>query len=182
MPYSTMTVQAIRELPVCELADRDCDLYLWTTQRYLRDAFGVLDAWGFRYCQMLTWCKAPMGKGQGGLFTPTTEFILLGRKGKMPKKERIDSTWWQVKRPHNSHSTKPEFFLDLIETVSDPPRLEMFARRARLGWDVWGNEVESDVAVASVLSGLTPLPPDACGGVVVDRESSLAAGAGEANR
>lgn len=151
MHYQTMTVQTIAELPVCDLADRDCDLYLWTTQRYLRDAFGVLDFWGFRYCQTLTWCKAPMGKGQGGLFTPTTEFVLLGRKGRMPKKERIDSTWWQVKRT-NVHSKKPEFFLDLIESVSDAPRLELFARRARLGWDVWGNEVESDAEVAKVLT------------------------------
>jgi N6-adenosine-specific RNA methylase IME4 len=152
MPYQTMTVQAITELRVCNLAGADCDLYLWTTQRYLRDAFCVLESWGFRYCQILTWCKAPRGKGQGGLFTPTTEFILLGRKGRMPKKQRIDSTWWQVKRPHNSHSTKPEFFLDLIETVSDAPRLEMFARRARIGWDVWGNEVESNPDVSAVLS------------------------------
>jgi N6-adenosine-specific RNA methylase IME4 len=151
MPYPTMTVREICALPVRGLAAEDCDLYLWTTQHYLRDAFAVLDAWGFKYCQTLTWCKTPRGKGQGGLFTPTTEFVLLGRKGRMPKKERIDSTWWNVKRPHNSHSTKPDFFLDLIESVSDAPRLEMFARRARLGWDVWGNEVESTPAVCGIL-------------------------------
>lgn len=152
MPYPTMTVSAICALPVRELAAEDCDLYLWTTQHYLRDGFAVLAAWGFRYCQTLTWCKTPRGKGQGGLFTPTTEFVLLGRKGRMPQKERVDSTWWKVKRPHNSHSTKPDFFLDLIESVSDAPRLEMFARRARLGWDVWGNEVMSTPEVANVLS------------------------------
>jgi N6-adenosine-specific RNA methylase IME4 len=154
LPYPTMTVPEIRALPVSSLADTDCDLYLWTTQHYLPDAFTVLDAWGFRYCQTLTWCKAPRGTGQGGLFTPTTEFILLGRKGAMPHaKQRLDSTWWQVKRPHNSHSTKPQFFQDLIETVSDPPRLELFARpwtplfQARPGWHAWGNEVESDVVL-----------------------------------
>lgn len=141
MPYQTMSVSEISALPVAECAADDCDLYLWTTQKYLPDAFNVLAAWGFKYCQTLTWCKTPRGTGQGGLFCPTTEFLILGRKGKMPKKPRIDSTWWNVKRPHNSHSTKPEFFQDLIETVSDGPRLELFARRPRDGWAVWGNEV-----------------------------------------
>ena len=143
MPYQTMPTQDIAALPVFGVASDNCDLYLWTTQKYLPDSFNVLKAWGFRYCQTLTWCKTPRGTGQGGLFCPTTEFILLGRRGAMPKKKRVDSTWWNVKRPHNSHSTKPEFFQDLIETVSDGPRLELFARRPRLGWTVWGNEVDS---------------------------------------
>ena len=142
LPYPAMTVQEITELPVDGCSADDCDLYLWTTQKYLPDAFSVMQAWGFKYCQALTWCKAPRGLGQGGLFCPTTEFVLLGRKGRMPKgKRRQDSTWWQVKRPA-AHSTKPEFFQDVIETVSDCPRLEMFARRQREGWTVWGNEVE----------------------------------------
>ena len=143
--YQTMTAQEIAALPVAGCAADDCDLYLWTTQKYLPDAFGVMHAWGFRYCQTLTWCKAPRRLGQGGLFCPTSEFLLLGRKGRMPQgKRRIDSTWWQVKRPHNSHSAKPEFFQDMVETVSDGPRLELFARRKREGWTCWGNEVEAN--------------------------------------
>jgi N6-adenosine-specific RNA methylase IME4 len=90
-----------------------------------------------------------MGTGQGGLFTPTNEFIVHGRKGRMPKKQRIDTTWWKVKRT-NVHSRKPEFFQDVIERVSDEPRLEMFARRQRLGWDVFGNEVENSIDISSV--------------------------------
>ena len=144
IPYETMSVEEIKALNVADLADENCELYLWTTQKYLPDAFEVLKAWGFKYCQTLTWCKKPMGKGQGGVYCPTTEFLILGRKGKMPKVKRIDTTWWNVKRT-NKHSKKPEFFQDLIETVSDAPRLEMFARRERKNWDVWGNEVESNV-------------------------------------
>ena len=71
----------------------------------------------------------------------------------MPKVKRVDTTWWNVKRT-NKHSKKPEFFQDLIETVSDAPRLEMFARRERKDWDVWGNEVESSIAPTCVLSKL----------------------------
>ena len=95
MSYDTMRVADIAALPVGGCANEDCDLYLWTTQKYLPAAFGVVEAWGFRYCQTLTWCKTPMGLGQGGLFCPTTEFLLLCRRGRMPKgKRRIDTTWW----------------------------------------------------------------------------------------
>lgn len=141
MPYSTMTVPEIEALPVAGIAAANCELYLWTTQRYLPSAFGVLDAWGFAYCQTLTWCKKPKGTGQGGLYCPTTEFLLLGRRGKMPGgKKRIETTWWQVKRPMR-HSEKPEHFQDVIEMQSEEPRIELFARRKRAGWDAWGNEV-----------------------------------------
>ena len=143
MPYPTMSVEEIAAMNVRELADENCELYLWTTQRYLRDAFSVLDVWGFKYCQTLTWCKTPMGKGQGGVYCPTTEFALLGRRGKMPDVERIDSTWWNWKRAWKKHSKKPDAFFEMLETVTEQPRLEMFARRKREGWDVWGNEVES---------------------------------------
>ena len=141
MPYETMTVEEICDLPVASIAAESCDLYLWTTAKYLPNSFCVVESWGFRYCQTLVWCKTPRGTGQGGLYCPTTEFIVLARKGKMPEgKKRVETTWWNVKRPHNAHSKKPEHFQDVIESVSDAPRIELFARRKRLGWDVWGNE------------------------------------------
>lgn len=145
MPYQTMSVDEIKKLPVRDLANDNCELYLWTTQKYLPDAFDVIKAWGFKYCQTLVWCKKPRGLGQGGVYCPTNEFLLLARLGNMPKVKRIDSTWFLTKRPHNSHSTKPEFFQDMIEQVSFSPRIELFARRKRIGWDAWGNEVDSDI-------------------------------------
>jgi N6-adenosine-specific RNA methylase IME4 len=141
MPYKTMSVDEIKKLPIVDISADNCDLYLWTTQKYLPFSFDVLTCWGFKYCQTLTWCKKPKGTGQGGLYCPTTEFLILGRKGKMPAgKKRIDTTWWEVKRPMR-HSQKPEFFQDIIEKQSDGPRVEIFARRKRQDWDVWGDEV-----------------------------------------
>jgi len=147
IPYPTMKLEEIKALPVGILADTNCELYLWTTQHYLPFAFSVIQSWGFKYCQTITWCKTPRGLGQGGIFCPTTEFLLLARKGKMPRVKRLGSTWYLTKRPHNSHSTKPEFFRELIERVSNPPRIELFARRKVEGWDCWGNEVESDIVL-----------------------------------
>jgi N6-adenosine-specific RNA methylase IME4 len=130
MDYPTMTIDEIKALPVKNLADENCELYVWTTQKYLPFTYEILKHWGFKYCTTLTWCKKPMGKGQGGVYTPTTEFLVHGRIGKMPKVERIDSTWFEHKR-QSKHSKKPEFFQDLIEIVSEAPRLEMFAITAK---------------------------------------------------
>ena len=121
LAYPYMSIDEIALMPISNLAAENCELYLWTTQKYLPQSFSILAGWGFKYCETLTWCKQPRGTGQGGLFTPTTEFIVHGRTGRMPKKKRIDSTWWKVKRPHNSHSTKPEEFQDIIERVSEEP-------------------------------------------------------------
>ena len=145
IPYLTMSVEAIKSLPVSALAEDDAHLYLWTTNRFLEDVWAVARAWGFRPSTLLTWCKAPMGLGLGGAFTITTEYILFARRGSLAPLSRSDSTWWQWRRPYNehgapSHSQKPEHFLDLVEQVSPAPRVELFARRHRLGWDVHGFE------------------------------------------
>jgi N6-adenosine-specific RNA methylase IME4 len=140
LPYEAMPVGAMLSLPVKDWAEDDAHLYLWTTNRYLRVAFDVVEAWGFRASQVLTWCKQPRGIGPGGAFASTTEFVLYARRGK-PEAHRVDSTWWLWPRPTNGeHSAKPEAFLDLVEQVSPGPYLEMFARRARFGWDYWGDE------------------------------------------
>src|SRR3990167_11386175 len=98
LPYDTMTVQQIKELKVNDLAENNCELYLWVTQKYLPVSFEIITHWGFKYCQTLVWCKKPRGLGQGGLYCPTNEFLILARKGKMPKKRRIDTTWFLTKR------------------------------------------------------------------------------------
>lgn len=147
LPYSAMTTQAIADLPVAELAADGCHLYLWTTNRYLRDAYDVAEAWGFKPSQILTWCKAPMGLGPGGAFVSTTEFCLFARRGALGHLSRVDSTWWQWKRAAGAaHSVKPAGFLDLVEQVSPSPRVELFARAPRLGWDSWGKGYESGAA------------------------------------
>lgn len=145
VPYSTMTLADLAGLPVAEMAEPDAHLYLWTINAYLCEAYDLARAWGFKPSTLLTWCKAPMGLGLGGAFTITTEFVLYARRGSLAPLQRMDSSWFHFKRPYNSnggpaHSAKPEGFLDLVEQVSPGPYLEMFARRARFGWDYWGDQ------------------------------------------
>lgn len=146
LTYKTMTVQQIAAIDIP--AEHDAHCYLWTINKYVEDAYRVMRAWGFKPVTLLAWCKAPMGLGLGGTFVNTTEYVLFGRRGNLPAKTRIDRTWWNWKR--GKHSQKPEAFQDIVEQVSPGPYLEMFARRRRPGWDVWGNEVESDVEILSV--------------------------------
>lgn len=147
LPYPSMTVAAIAALPVGNVAARDAHLYLWTTNKYLPEAFGVVRDWGFTYTHTLVWTKAPGGKLYGGTYVPTTEFVLFAKRGSAPARSRMASTWFAWKRTR--HSVKPEAFQDMVEQVSPGPYLELFARRPRLGWDVWGNEVESSIVMAA---------------------------------
>lgn len=138
LSYPTMTLDTIKALPVAELADEQAHLYLWTTNILVRRAYEVVEAWGFKPSVLLTWCKAPIGLGLGDAFGITTEHVLFAHRGGLRPLTRAPSTWWLWKR--GKHSAKPEAFLDLVETVSPGPYLELFARRNRLGWDTWGNE------------------------------------------
>lgn len=136
MPYPTMPVADIATLPVSDLAESDAHLYLWTTQRFLRDGFDVLAAWGFKSAAVLVWSKPP--KGFMGTFVASAEFCLFGRRGTLPAMSRHIGTVFDW--PRSAHSAKPEAFIDMVEQVSPGPYVELFARRHRLGWDVWGNE------------------------------------------
>jgi N6-adenosine-specific RNA methylase IME4 len=149
LPYPTMDVPAIESLPVGDLAAPDAHLYLWVTNRYIEAGYGIARAWGFRPVVLLTWAKAPRGIGLGGTFVQTTEHVLFARRGTLKAKTRVDSTWWQWTRQDAAHSRKPDAFLDLVETVSPGPYLELFARRQRLGWDTWGNQALEHVALTT---------------------------------
>lgn len=135
-PYSSMTLNEITALPVGDLAEGGAHLYLWTTNRYLYAAHDVAKAWGFRPSQTLVWCKLPRGIGPGGAFSNTTEFVLYCRRGSLPYQDRIDTTWWLW--PRGAHSAKPPAFMDIVERVSPAPRVELFCRAPRFGWDTWG--------------------------------------------
>ena len=139
MPYPMMSVGEIKALPVESMAADDSHLYLWTTQRYLRDAFDVVDAWGFKYSATLVWAKKPKPTMIGGIYRPSTEFILFARRGSLDPLRRETTQWFPWPR-QGRHSQKPEAMQDMVETVSPGPYLELFARRERLGWDTWGNE------------------------------------------
>ena len=141
-----MSMDEICALPVGDFASERAHLYLWTTNILVESAYDVARAWGFKPSVLLTWCKKPLGMGLGDAFGITTEHVLFAHRGGLRPLRREPTTWWLWKR--GAHSRKPDAFLDVVESVSPGPYLELFARRNRLGWDTWGNEslVHAEVA------------------------------------
>lgn len=152
LPYPSMTVTEIATLPIARLVQREGYIFLWTTNRYLPDAADLVRGWGFSYRQTLTWDKGVGSGGLGGMFATTSEFVVVAQNirpgtnahGSRTKRLRHEESVLRFPRQPR-HSQKPEAFYDLVEQVAPGPYLDMFARRQRLGWDVWGNEVDSDV-------------------------------------
>lgn len=143
LPYPTMSLDAIKALPVGEMADTGCHLWLWTTNSFLRVGYDVMEAWGFKYLAPIHWIKP---SGCGNYVIHRTQTLLLGykEKCKFERKRYFPNILAPGKDP-TRHSAKPNEFYDLIEQVSEPSRLEMFARNKREGWHSWGNEIESDL-------------------------------------
>ena len=150
--YPTMKLSDICTLPVADIADKDCVLFLWATYPNLREAFAVLDAWGFVYKTVaFTWVKRNRKSpgffvGLGHWTRANAEICLLATKGK-PK--RISRSVRQIiDTPIERHSKKPdEIRTRIVELMGDVPRIELFARERTDGWDVFGNEVESDITL-----------------------------------
>ncbi len=151
---------------MAELAAPNCRLFLWTTNRYLPDAFGVARSWGFTYRQTLVWHKTGNPSPFGGSVAPNhAEYVLVATKGVPELVARLPSN--VVAAPaQRSHSRKPEAFMDLFEAASPAPRLEMFSRRARFGWDTWGNEAlhGDDMTCNAPGASGEPLCEDCLGG------------------
>lgn len=156
LAYPTLTIAEIVALPVKDIADDASNLYLWTTNQFLHEALGVARAWGFQYRMLWTWCK---NNGIGGHPRNATEHILIASRGETPtlgRHEKATLNWLMV--PRGKHSEKPDQFMEMIERFSPAPRIELFARRQRLGWDTWGDEALDHIAFTteSALKRTTP--------------------------
>ena len=154
LPYDTMSVEEIKLLPVRDIVDTNSHLYLWVTNKYLMNVGEIIKAWGFNYSTTLVWAKRPIGSGMGGTFKVSTEFLIFATRGKVDAKKSVNGTWFDKKRKYVNgypcHSKKPDFFYELIESVSRGDKVELFAREKKEGWDVWGNEVECDIDLGVV--------------------------------
>jgi N6-adenosine-specific RNA methylase IME4 len=142
--YPTMTIEEICALKVP--AKDNAVLYMWATAPKLLEAIKVLNAWGFEYKTQAVWDKEIIGMGYW--FRGQHEILIVATKGKFSPPEqplRISSV---IKEKRTKHSKKPIYVRDMIEKwFPNAERLEMFARTSGENWDVWGNEVESSVAL-----------------------------------
>ncbi len=139
--YSTMSIEQLERLDVAGLSDVDCHIYMWITNRSLPKGFRLLEAWGFRYITAITWVKPHFG--MGNYFRGQTEHVLFGVKGSQPLKRKDVGTVFAANRGDGGHSSKPKEFLELVESCSPGPFLEMFSRSQRDGWVSWGENTNA---------------------------------------
>jgi Transcriptional activator, adenine-specific DNA methyltransferase len=137
LDYPTMSLDEIAALPIAEHAADDAHLYLWVTQRFLPDGLALVEEWGFKYHCLLTWLKP-------GGFAPfswmfNTEHVVFAYRGQFELRELGLNIGFQA--PRGAHSEKPEAFYDMVERASFEPWVELFARRGRANWTVWGDEM-----------------------------------------
>lgn len=152
--YPLMKIKEIIALApfINSISEDNCHLYLWVTNNYVEDGYRVLRAWGFRPITIITWLKDKIGLGQ--YYRGITEHCLFGVKGILPYKV-LDGKRQQgrtgFEAPRTKHSMKPHEVRDMIEKVSYPSYVEIFARpdnnmdifaKPLVEWDFIGNEVD----------------------------------------
>lgn len=148
--YGSMTLDQLSGLK--PPAATNAHLYLWTTNSFLEQSFSIARAWGFVPKTVCTWVKTHQADAErvsmksGYYFRGATEHFLFCMRGSLPftTDEAFPTAYLWPRLPH---SVKPDAFYDLVETVSPAPRLELFARRQRFGWDTWGDQALEHVEV-----------------------------------
>lgn len=154
--YPQMTNEELKALPINQIMDDDCILFMWCTWPKIKDGLDVIESWGFEYkTAAFVWFKTFNGRthrGMGRWTRSNSEYVLLARKNKVSRKsarisqiiqsiEDFDFMPETIKQEIMGHSKKPDTVRKkIIELVGDLPRIELFARTKVHGWDVWGND------------------------------------------
>lgn len=154
--YKTMSLSDIKALRIGNIAHEDCILFLWVTFPMIQEGLDVIRSWGFKYKTLgFSWIKlnkksATPFFGIGHYTKSNCEVCLIGIKGK--PKIASDSVSSVIIKSRQAHSKKPDKARErIVELMGKVPRIELFAREKTRGWDVWGDEVESDERVCKSL-------------------------------
>jgi N6-adenosine-specific RNA methylase IME4 len=144
--YPAMPTEEICAMPIADVVTPAAALFMWTPACNVPDAMRVLDAWGFDYVTCAVWVKPKAGK-LGHWVRTQHELLVIGRRGDMPTPLPADRPPSIINAPRREHSRKPDEAYEVIERMyPDLPRIELFARARRDGWDAWGNEAAGEAA------------------------------------
>lgn len=132
-PYPEMSLDEIKNIQMP--SSDDCVMFLWTTHKFMRHSFDLLDAWGFRDVAIITWVKDRMGLGQW--LRSQSEFCIMAVKGHPITILSNQTT--VVNGPLKAHSQKPDEFYQMVDSLCVGRKLDYFARDERSGWAVFGS-------------------------------------------
>ena len=143
--YELMPLERIKAMPVADLCEENAHLYLWIPNGLLQEGLDVIKAWGFTFRSPIYWIKPRLSLGN--YIRNASATLFFATRGKAPVKFHAQPNW--LFAPQQQHSHKPEEQFAIIERLSDGPYLELFARRRHHSdcWDVWGNEIDSDIII-----------------------------------
>lgn len=151
--YETLEAKDIAALPIQDFIDKDAACFMWTTDTHMPQALEIMKAWGFTYKTVAFVWEKQTNKGNpvcllGPWTHKTYEICLFGTKGAMMKHKKDSKIRQMVKAERTIHSKKPQEVADrIVRMFPDCSRIELFARDAKPGWDVWGNEVQSTIEI-----------------------------------
>jgi len=134
-PYPEMSLEEIKNIK--PPASENCVLFLWTTHKFMRYSFDILDIWGFREVAIITWVKDRMGLGTW--LRSRSEFCIMAVKGS-PKVNLTNQTTI-IEGKVREHSRKPDEFYQMVDSLCIGRKLDYFAREKRNGWEIFGEEV-----------------------------------------
>ena len=139
LDYPTMSFEDIAALPVPDLLDDHAFVFIWQIQAYLWRTPELLSAWGLKHRWMMVWIKPG---GFQSLNSPQNniEFVVMAAKGNPRLVDQTDF-FTGFAAPRGLHSVKPSGFYSTIARCCPAPRVDIFSRQPRPGFDVWGNEV-----------------------------------------
>ena len=151
--YNTMSIKEMCEIPVNNITADNSVLFMWTTDAHLESAMKVINAWGFKYKTIgFIWNKKTNKGNQvcfmGKWTMKGSEICLLATKGKAHSMIEKHNVRQLVEAERQKHSKKPDEVRNrIVKLLGNRPRLEMFCRESKQGWDVWGNEVDNSITI-----------------------------------
>lgn len=156
--YDTMDIEAIKALPVADLARENCLLWLWATQTMLDQQIEVLRVWGFTFKTAGAWNKRRWGPGY--IWRSKAEFILIGTRGEPKANGKGVPNY--IEESARQHSRKPDGAYSMVEEMlPDARRCSLFERPVRYGWEGWGHEYGKPIVPGRKkrVRDLRPPPP-----------------------
>ena len=143
--YKSMTIREMKKIQINKITENDCLLFLWVTSPFLKIGIDLMDNWGFKFSTIgFIWHKQKINPGSYTL--SECEICVIGKKGKIPIPRGARNVRQFLSEKRTRHSAKPNEIRKRIEQMFPTQnKIELFARNRTEGWDVWGNEVKSDI-------------------------------------
>lgn len=145
--YPTLTLAQLKELPVQSISEDDCLLFMWTSSPHLAHALELGQAWGFTYRTVaFVWDK--MCHNPGKYTLSNCELCLVFKRGRIPTPRGARNVQQLIRFPRGKHSEKPRAVAEaILKMFPSQAKVELFAREALEGWDVWGLEARSGPSI-----------------------------------